>query len=297
MSKLTNLDIEEIFRQDAQKIIESRKRFKVIHATSDIKASGNEVENEVRNFLRNRMPSNYYVGHGHIVDCNRLTSPQFDVLISDNTSIPILLRTNDSTEYFTYESLYAIGEVKSTYNKAEKPIEKFCESMKLVKDEMHREEVLNTAYNGEIKDSSLFRDMIFACPNKVLNAIYSFIIFVDAEKFDVADFEECYKKYGNKYLPNQIIFLDKGVLFYGRISENKLVFERYPEYNESEENNWILSPFGNEVSEAGNHLGFLYYNLLEHLNSSFLEPKNLMPYFNSLFTRRKSTMITIKRRA
>jgi hypothetical protein len=294
MTKLSNLDIEEIFRQDAQKIIESRKRSKLIHATSDIKASGNEVENEVRNFLQGRMPKNYYVGHGHIVDCSQVASPQFDILISDNTAIPILLRTNDSTEYFPAESLYAIGEVKSTYNKSENPIGKFCESMKLVKDCMQREVILNTAYNAEIKDDSLLRDMILCRSNKVLNAIYSFMVFVDSEKFNIADFEDCYKKYGNKYLPNQIIFLDKGVLFYGNFSDNSMSFERYPEYDENNKNRWILTPLGKEEENAGNHLGFLYYNLLEHLNSSYLEPKNLMPYFKNLFIGRKSTMTIIE---
>ncbi|WP_310378518.1 DUF6602 domain-containing protein [Flavobacterium sp.] len=296
MSKLSNLDIEEIFRQDAQKIIDARKRSKVIHATSDIKASGNEVEHSVRDFLRSRMPSNFYVGHGHVVDCNQQTSPQFDVLISDNTFIPILLRTNDSTEYFPCESLYAIGEIKSTYNKSEKPIEKFCENLKLVKENMKREEVFNTAYKGEFSDSTLMRDMILQKNNKVLNAIYSFMLFVDSEKFDISEFNDCYKKYGNKYLPNHIILLDRGVVFFGKITESQMIFERYPEYDENEENEWILSAFGlnEEKEKAGNHLGFLYYNLLEHMNSSLLEPINLMPYFNSLFTGRKSKMIKIK---
>jgi hypothetical protein len=296
MSKLSNLDIEEIFRQDAQKIIEARKRSKVIHASSDIKASGNEVENAVRDFLRSRMPSNYYVGHGHIVDNNRQTSPQFDILISDNTFIPILLRANDSTEYFPSESLYAIGEVKSTYEKHKKPIKAFCESLKLVKEKMSREIVFNTAYNGEIKNSTLMRDMILQRNNKVLNAIYSFMIFVDSEQFDINEFKDCQKEFGNKYLPNHIILLDKGVIFYGRITETEMVFERYPEYAENQENEWTLSAFGadKEKEKAGNHLGFLYYNLLEHMNSSLLEPVNLMPYFNNLFVGRKSEMISIK---
>jgi len=296
MSKLSNLDIEEIFRQDAQKLVDARKRSKVIHATFDIKASGNEVESAVRDFLRSRMPSNYYVGHGHIVDSNRQTSPQFDVLISDNTFIPILLRANDSTEYFPSESLYAIGEVKSTYEKSKKPIKAFCESLKLVKDKMSRETVFNTAYNGEIKNSTLMRDMILQRNNKVLNAIYSFMIFVDSEQFNIDDFKDCEKEFGNKYLPNHIIFLDKGIVFYGRITETRMLFERYPECVDNEENEWLLSAFGTDETKekAGNHLGFLYYNLLEHMNSSLLEPVNLMPYFNSLFIGSKSKTIRIK---
>lgn len=295
MAKLSTLNIEEIFRQDAQKIIDARKRSKVIHSTSDIKASGNEVEFAVRDFLKHRMPSNFYVGHGHIVDCNKQTSPQFDVLISDNTFIPILLRTNDSTEYFPCESLYAIGEIKSTYNKSEKPIEKFCENMILVKDKMKRDVVFNTSYRGEITDDTLIRDMIFQKSNKVLNAIYSFMLFVDSQNFDISEFKNCFKKFGNKYLPNHIIFLDRGVMFYANKTTDKMDFERYPEYPNNTDNEWILTPFGKGEPQdlAGNHLGFLYYNLLSHMNSSFLEPISLMPYFNDLFIGSKSKMVKI----
>jgi hypothetical protein len=292
MAKLSKLNIEEIFRQDAQKITNARKRALLIHSTSDIKAAGNEVESSVRNFLKHRMPSNYYVGHGHIVDNNQQTSPQFDILISDNTFLPILLRTDDSTEYFSYESLYAIGEVKSTYNKYEKPIEMFCQKMKLIKDDMQREEVINTAYNGELNDNTLIRDMVFTKSNKVLNAIYSFMFFVNSESFDVSEFKRCKEKYGSKYLPNCIIFLDRGVLFFGKLTADQMIFEKYPEYSTDNSNEWLMTPFGkrDEKDLAGNHLGYLYYSLLAHLNSSFLEPVNLMPYFNHLFIGSKSKM-------
>lgn len=296
MTKLSSLNIEQIFHQDAQKIIEARNRAIVIHSTKDIKAAGNEVEHEVRQFLKNRMPSNFYVGHGHIVDCELKTSPQFDVLISDNSFIPILLRANDGTEYFPSESLYAIGEVKSSYSKSDKPIEKFCESLKLVKTEMKRENVINTAYDGEIKDDTLIRDMIFQKQNKVLNAIYSFMFFVNSDNFDFKEFQSCKSKYGNEYLPNCIILLDKGVIFYAELGAGGMSFERYPEYPRNKSNEWIFSPFGKtseKSSSPGNHLSFLYYNLLAHMNASFLEPVNLMPYFKTMYVGSKSEMVKL----
>lgn len=294
MAKLSTLNIEEIFRQDAQKLIDARERSKLIHSTSDIKSAGNEVEEEVRKFLRSRMPSNYYVGHGHVMDYEQKTSPQFDIIISDNTSIPIILRTNDSTEYFPIESVYVIGEVKSSYNKSDKPIEKFCESMKLVKDEMKREIVSNTAFGGELNDGTLIRDTILGKSNAILNAIFSFVLFVNSDDFNIDDFKECQEKYGNMYLPNEIIFLDKGVIFFGKVENNKIIFNRYPDYNNDKENIWIFSPFLENSGNGGNHLGFLYYNILDHLTNSYLEPINLMPYFNRLFIGRRSQMIELK---
>lgn len=295
MAKLSNLNLEEIFRQDAQKIIEVRNRANVLHNTNDIKSSGNEVEHEVREFLRKRMPSNFYVGHGHIVDCELKTSPQFDVLISDNSFIPILLRANDGTEYFPCESLYVIGEIKSSYDKSKKPIENFCESLKLVKQEMKRGNVLNTCFDGEITDNTLMRDMIYQKENKVLNTNYSFMFFVNSEKFDFKEFQNCKLKYGVEHMPNSIILLDRGVIYYGIIDEGKMTFERYPEFPRNTSNSWIFSPFGKNTEEAnpGNHLSFLYYNLLAHMNASFLEPINLMSYFNTLFIGKKSTTIKL----
>lgn len=295
MAKLSNLNLEQIFHQDAQRIIEARNRANVIHATTDIKASGNEVEQEVRDFLKRRMPSNFYVGHGHIVDCELKTSPQCDILISDNSFLPILLRTNDGTEYFQSESLYAIGEVKSSYYKSEKPIEKFCESLKLIKQEMKRENVINTAFNGEISDDTLLRDIIFQKGNKILNAIYSFMFFVNSENFDFKEFKECKSKYNVEYLPNCIVLLDRGIIYFGGVDENKMTFERNPEFPRNDLNNWIFSPFGKSEKEIspGNHLGFLYYNLLAHMNASFLEPANLSSYFHTLFVAKKNAIIKL----
>lgn len=295
MANLSSLNLAQIFQLDAQKIIDSRNRSQLIHETKDIRASGNEVEHEVRQFLRNRMPSNFYVGHGHIVDCELRTSPQFDVLISDNSFIPILLKANDGTEYFPCESLYAIGEVKSSYYKSEKPIEKFCESLKLIKNEMKREVVINTAYNGELNDNTLIRDTVLQKENKVLNAIYSFMFFVNSDNFDFMEFKDCKSKFENAYLPNCIILLDKGVIYFGELGERSLSFERYPEYPRNKSNEWMFMPFGknNEPAPPGNHLSFLYYNLLSHMNASLLEPINLMPYFKTMYDGQKSRIVKL----
>lgn len=291
MSKLTHFDIGAIFNEDARSLISIRNKAKILHNTNDIKASGNEVEIAVRDFFKKRMPNNYYIGNGHIVDCSLKTSPQFDILISNNPNMPVLLKTNDGTEYFPIESVYSIGEVKSTYYKSQKPIENFCESLQLVKDEMNRDIIYNTFYNGILKDETLLMDMILSKPNKVLNAILSFMFFVNSGDFDISDFKYCLKKYGNKYLPNFIIFLDKGVIYYGKFVDDKMIYEIYPEFCEDVKGN--IWKFGVNEGYEGNHLGFLYYSIITHLNNSQLEPISFISYFNQLLIGSKSKTIDI----
>ena len=78
-------------------------------------AAGNEVEVSVRDYLRRMLPPRYYVTHGHLIDTTHRVSPQLDVIIADNFSLPSLLTTRDGTEYVPATSVLAIGEVKSTY--------------------------------------------------------------------------------------------------------------------------------------------------------------------------------------
>lgn len=294
MPKLYDWDIAAMFKMDAEKIQQSRSTAKIIHNSWDIKASWNEIENIFREFLRKRMPKNYYVGNGHVIDTNKKVSPQFDILISDNTRIPTLFTTDDGTDYFPAEWTYVIGEVKSTYSHNEKPIEKFCESMRLIKDQMNRPLRKNTAYNWEIQDDTLLEDMLESSNMKYLNPIYSFMFFLDSSNFDTKYFSEAMKKYDNIYMPNQIFFLDKWVILYCNIDQ-WLSFETYPEFANSSQNfSWQMTWFEWWKSTLwGNILSFLYYNIIHHLNRIKVESVNFMPYFQEMFIGQKSKIIKI----
>lgn len=124
------------------------------------------------------------------------------------------------------------------------------------------------------------------------------MLFVDSGKFDFKEFKDAYKTYGIKYMPNHIIFLDKGVIFFGGLNDKTLVFEIYPEYPDHSGidglDKWIFTPWGKNENKTGNHLGFMYYCLLNHLNRSQMEPVNIKPYFDGLFTILRSQVQEIK---
>lgn len=121
---MKNLNIPAIFRSDADEIIKSREDAIRIHGTN-IKAAGNEIEICIREYFKRMLPPKYYITQGHLIDKSSNISPQLDIIISDNSSLPSLMTTKDGTEYIPIDSTYIVGEIKSTFYKAEKPIEKF----------------------------------------------------------------------------------------------------------------------------------------------------------------------------
>ena len=101
-------------------------------------AAGNEVEIPTRDLRRSNLPSQYHVGHGHIVDAALNVSSQLDLVIADGGVSPILYKAKDGSEFFPYEGVYAFGEIKATYYKNEKPIHGFVETISTIQIGLHR---------------------------------------------------------------------------------------------------------------------------------------------------------------
>src|SRR6266550_9409493 len=142
------LKMEKVLQSDAAEIVAAREKSRLIHGTKNINASGDEVERVVRRILRRKLPQLYHVGHGHIVDSSGSNSPQLDVVLTDNSQSPVLFEAENGTQYFPYEAVYAVGEIKSTYYKAEHPIEAFANTLKTIRNTLQRDPVIS---KNEIK--------------------------------------------------------------------------------------------------------------------------------------------------
>jgi hypothetical protein len=288
MSKeLTKLEIEKVFLSDAAEIVAARAKAIIIHHTKDIDTAGNEVERAVRKVLRRKLPSSYYVGHGHIVDSQLVNSQQFDVIIADNSRAPVLFQTEDETEYFPYESVYALGEVKSTYYKSKNYIQSFIDSLSQLRSNLHRDKVPPTY----LQTGGLGLDVEFLpmTDNPFQNPLFSFMLVVDSGDFKLEDIVDVYSNTAVGNLPNVLCFLDKGLVIYAKIliSSEKKGFNPHviPEFvkEQDEKSYWVFAPFGSGDSRIGAHLGFLYYLLLAHLGSSVLKPPNILSYLQQMF--------------
>src|SRR5437667_9921374 len=93
-------ELEQILRSDAADIVAAREKARIMHHGRDIRAAGDEVELTFRKVLRRKLPSSYYVGHGHIVDQDLKTSRQLDVVVANNAGAPILFQAANGSEYF-----------------------------------------------------------------------------------------------------------------------------------------------------------------------------------------------------
>lgn len=287
---MNKLDIASIFKSDADDILKARVDSIRIHG-SNIRAAGNEVEESIRNYLSRMLPPRYFVSQGHLIDRNGKTSPQLDVIISDNFNIPSLMTTKDGTRYIPIDSVYAVGEIKSTYYKSDKPIEKFIKTIIDVKENLYHEDIVNTVFKG-LTNHSLLRDIVLGKKNMVLNRIFFFEFFVDGGNFDLKDVSKLFNEEKIKYLPNIVVILNKGFLLRATIHEESININRYPEDVLNDEDEWYFSPFqgsGNGSLE-GNHLGILYNFLIEHLSNSYLEPPTLNYFLSDFMIGRKSQL-------
>jgi hypothetical protein len=131
--------INEVYQAEVDRLLNSRNKSRTIHKSGNIAASGDELEEPFRAVLRRRLPSKFFIGHGHIVDQELNVSPQFDVIIADNNATPILFEGENGLQYFPWESVYAIGEVKSTYVESKRPIETFAKNIRTLKQRLKRE--------------------------------------------------------------------------------------------------------------------------------------------------------------
>lgn len=288
---MRKLNISDVFKTEAENLTKIRLDAIRIHGTGDIKAAGNEIEEQVRVNFRRMFPKNLYVTHGHLVDEKGLVSPQLDIIIADIKNLPSLITTKDGTEYIPIESVYAFGEIKSTYQKRKKHLEGFSAVISRIKSEMTHREITNTAYKGKLTDSTLLRDIFLSKNNRILNRLFSFVLFIDSGDFDFADTKTALYSFDKRYLPNVCTLLNAGSIIYGRSDGSKFVHERYPEENDEDGYLWHFVPLHPTTEFGtleGNTLSSLYFMILEHINNSFLETPNLGKYLTGMVTSRKS---------
>lgn len=275
----TQFELEKVLMADAIDLIQYREKSKLLHANSDIDASGDEVEIPVRRIIEKWLPKSCYVGHGHIVDSDIKTSPQLDIIIAEKDKSQILFTAENGTEYFPYESVYAIGEIKSTYYEGH--IQKFSETIKTIKNGLHRAPVKPT--NFDLRSH--------------LNPLHSFMFFVNSGDFVLQKIVDFYEKTRNNYLPNTVCFLDKGILlncnadpYLRKLGEVNLDLE----YKQGRRNHWAFVPFGNEKNRSAASLAYLFFSLTSQISTMQLSKPNLHEYFHNFFAHEKPLAFAMK---
>lgn len=288
------LSIPKFFSDEAKILQKAREACIAIHG-SDIRAAGNEVEIAVRRWLDRLLPDVVSVGHGHIIDQQSNISPQLDCILRDKRHLPTLFTAADGTEYTPFDSVYAIGEIKSTYYKNSKYVQAFSKTLEAIDSNLKRNVVENTAYGG-IKEDSLLHHILLESSEPYLNQLFTFMLFVDSGDATTDEITEIYRTMQDDYLPDIAAFLNGCIVIKATMEDNVMKIYKYHKQAPTEVT-WKIIPApkieNSETTSEGMHLGFLYYCLLNHIRGSHLEGPNPTAYLKDLLIGSKSTIIPI----
>jgi len=300
--KPPKLQLLEIFQSEAAEIVVARTKAKLLHHTRNIRAGGDEVEQTVREVLGRRLPRRYYVGHGHIVDSKLSVSPQLDIVISDGLMAPNLFTSAAGSEYFPYESVYAIGEIKSGYYPNKEPIQNFIATITLIKERLKKKPTpRNYMGLGHARLSELEAYVDYLYPTYE-NHLFAFMLFVHADHLDVGKVLALLTDAPQNNVPDILCFLNKGVFFKDYVvlkPDGSTRVATAEDYNGNPyiataqmKEVWSYSRFEDAVNNLGIGLCFLYYLLLEHLDACEITPP-VMSHYLSFLLKEPQTLQTM----
>ncbi|CAN5155547.1 hypothetical protein BH10PLA2_BH10PLA2_28060 [soil metagenome] len=291
---LKPLELQSVFASDAVSLMHARLSAKAIHRTADIRAAGDEVETRVRTWLADKLGLSYHIGHGHILDSKLTVSPQLDVIIASNERTPVLLRAENGTEYVPYETVFAFGEIKSTYDDSKRPIQEFTETIKAIRSQLVRSKTEKEYIGNNVRLNAPLT--INGIKNPYKNPLFTFMIFVDMGDFSWEKLTSHYLSNSSVNLPNIVCMLNAGAIASTRIrrSDKKAVSinctaEFNPDDNDSECNRWSLIQAGEGDTIPGYSLATLFLLLAAHLNTCVLKYPVVTEYIDQFFSDIKMT--------
>ncbi|NQV17276.1 MAG: hypothetical protein HQ534_01855 [Armatimonadetes bacterium] len=265
---IKELKFKQIVNEIISDINNAKTRSENIHKAGNIKSSGNEVEDLIREKISLFLPERYLVKQGHIVNSEGKVSNQLDIIIFDRLNTPKFFESSDKSVFYPIESVLAIGEIKKTLRKND--IIEFRKKIKYLKVDMKRKLIDNTVYGGKIKSNSKMSDIVnMRTDKKFKNPLFSFMFSIDAEDFDGLLFDdEC------NYLPNDIYILNEGFFLYADLINKQLLTKVEDEKSPME--SWAV------IKEPGiKTMAMMFNQLIIHLNCCRIEPFSISNYMMS----------------
>jgi hypothetical protein len=212
-------------------------------------------------------------------------SPQFDVIIADNNATPILFEAENGCQYFPWESVYAVGEIKSTYIKNKRHISAFATSIETLKTGLKREPTPpNYLGNGITLGKHFTTDE----SRPYRNPLFPFIVFFDsgdAKRVDLCR-EYCTNKDDN--LPATAVFLDGKVIVkaellpangktrMGNVHLDPIDIVNRPDIH------WMHVNYRSASEKGAQALVILMLALSNHLNRCVLMTPRINVYLNTV---------------
>jgi hypothetical protein len=262
---IKELKFKEIVENIIGDINEAKRKANSIHSAGNIKSSGDEVENLLREKISLFLPERYLVKQGHIINSEGKVSNQFDIIIFDRLNTPKFFESNNETVFYPIESVLAVGEIKKTLRS--KDAIEFGKKIKFLKEDMNRRLIKNTVFGGQLSNDASLSDMInMTTDRKYKNPLFSFIFAIDEEK--IVDLEV---NDNHKNMPNDIYVLNYGFYLFANIENGRIISNLE---DETPEINSLV-----EVKKPGAIcLAIMLNQLISHLNKCYIEPFSLSEY-------------------
>lgn len=284
MTSAKQFDLSRVFSLAAADMIAARDKSKLIHrGASNIRTAGDEVEIAVRRFFKERLPVAYYVGQGHIIDESANCSGQLDIVIADNFGCPVLFQAENGTEYFIYDSVYAIGEIKCTYSSIDS-VKDFSDRISHIRETLNREPTSNDFFSSGRGRGFSIPGYRSSDKRPCKNPLFSFMFFVDSENLNEDKLFDFYQSSESKLLPSLICFLDRGTLGLGLYdADSYLSLHDLPEFasyyrEPGQESLWTWLTNSEQSSISSTSLSYMFFTLLQHLRNCTLTPPDLNRY-------------------
>jgi len=264
---IKELKFREIIVAIIGEINEAKRSSGTIHSAGNIKASGDEVEDLIREKISLFLPERYLVKQGHVVNSDGKVSNQFDIIIFDRLNTPKFFESKNKTVFYPIESVLAVGEIKKTLRKND--LLDFGKKIKYLKQDMQRTLIPNSVYNGQINDKTSFADIVgMRTDRKYKNPLFSFLFAIDEEDIHKLQIDD-----DGKYMPNDVYIMNYGYLLYGNLDNKRI--NTFVEDEKPNMDTWI------DIKKPGiNCLAMMFNQIIEHLNKCQIEPFSISHYMS-----------------
>lgn len=263
---MKELKFEQIIENIIGDINEAKRKSSSIHRAGNIKASGDEVEDLIREKISLFLPERYLVKQGHVVNSEGKVSNQLDIIIFDRFNTPKFFETQNNTVFYPIESVLAIGEIKKTLRPND--IIDFGKKIKYLKEDMKRTLIPNTIFGGKLDGNSTLNDMIhMQTDRKNKNPLFSFIFAIDVEDIDKLEVD-------NKNMPNDVYILNHSMFLSGKIENKRILHQLEDEHDEVE---GLI-----HINKSGVLcMATLFNQLIDHLNKCYIDPFSVSNYMTN----------------
>ncbi|NQV17565.1 MAG: hypothetical protein HQ534_03375 [Armatimonadetes bacterium] len=266
--KIKELKFSKIMNGIIGEINAAKTKAESIYGAGNIKSSGDEIENLIREKISLFLPERYLVKQGHIVNSEGRVSKQFDIIIFDRLSTPKFFESQNKTVFYPIESVLAIGEIKKTLRKND--LIEFGKKIKHLKVDMKRKLNENSIFGGKLNSKSSFFDIVNMRTNKKYkNPLFSFLFAIDEEGFDDLLIDDDYK-----FMPNDVYILNYGFFIFGNIKEKRII-------TKIEDENPIMDTWIESKKPGISCLGMMFNQIINHLNSCQISPFSISNYMTT----------------